>query len=364
MHGVLTRRALNRAFLARQGLLRRESAAIAATVARICGLQAQDARPPFIALWSRLEGFRREQLSAALQDRSIVRATLMRATLHIVTADDYGAWRPLLQPVLDAAAATILKNRRLELNRRQIDRVARSLLEAGPKTFAEIRAALASAFPGIDERALGYSVRMGAPLITPPEPHDWSFGRDPKFTLAETWLGKPLQSTDRACFVRRYLAAFGPATPADAQAWSGLTGLRPTFEAMADLTRFQDERGRTLYDLPTAPRPPEDTPAPVRLLGEFDVVMLGHADRSRIVDSDHRARIATRNLRIPALVTIDGFVGGTWSLTETRTDATLTLAIFGTLAKRDRQNLEAEAEALCAFLAPMKEARRVIVADP
>jgi hypothetical protein len=351
---VLSVRALNRALLARQLLLLRAKLSPVEAIERLAGLQAQDMRPPFVNLWSRLEGFRREALTEALTDRQVVRGTLMRGTLHMVSAADYLAWRMPLQARLSAGADGILKNRRMTADQQAVLAVAAPHFRERPRTFGEIREALLAAFPGQDERALGYTARMNLPLVTPPEAVEWAFRRDPVFALAEDWLGAAIPaSTAPDGLVLRYLAAFGPSTVADAQTWSGLVGLRPVFERLSGrLLRFRDEQRRELFDLPDAPRPPEDAPAPVRLLDGFDGVMLGHADRARIIDAAHRPRIANKNLRIPPLFLLDGFVAGTWATSVGRKAATLTLTPFGALAKRHRDAAAAEAEGLLAFLAP------------
>jgi hypothetical protein len=351
---VLSTRALNRALLARQFLLARTPLAPVPANERLAGLQAQDMRPPFVNLWSRLEGFRREALTEALASRQVVRGSLMRGTLHMVSAADYLAWRMPLQARMTAGVEGILKNRRMTADQDAVMAVAAPLFRERPRTFAEIRAALVEAFPGQDERALGFTARMNLQLVAPPEAVEWAFRRDPIFALAEDWLGTPIPAaTEPDGLVLRYLAAFGPSTVADAQAWSGLAALRPAFERLSDrLVRFRDERRRELFDLPDAPRPPEDTPAPVRLLDGFDGVMLGHAERARIMDPAHRPRIANKNLRIPPVFLADGFVAGTWATTISRKTATLAFTPFAKLTRRDRDEAAAEGERLLAFLAP------------
>src|SRR6185436_15032816 len=187
---------------------------------RLSGLQAQDMRPPFVNLWSRLAGFRREALTEALASRHVVRGSMMRGTLHMVSAPDYLAWRMPLQARMTAGAEGILKNRRMSVDQAAVMAAAAPLFRERPRTFAEIRAALLAAFPAQDERALGFTARMNLQLVTPPEPVDWAFRRDPIFALAEDWLGTPIPvATEPDGLVLRYLAAFGPSSVADAQAW-------------------------------------------------------------------------------------------------------------------------------------------------
>jgi hypothetical protein len=346
----LTVRQLNRATLARQMLLARERVGVVDAVERLGGLQAQEARPPFIALWSRLEGFDREQLGRALHEREVVRALLMRATLHIVSARDHAALRGAMRPVMTNALRA-LRGRDQGLDLDALLPVARRLAAEQPRTFGELRPLLSEAFPGVNERALGYAVRTHLPLVMVPTGDAWAFPSDATFTPADTWLDAPAEADDGgATLVRRHLGAFGPASAADIQAWSGLTGLKAVLEGMAgELATFTDERGRTLYDLPDAPRPDEDVPAPTRLLPEFDSLVLAHDDRSRVVPDEHRGRLVTKNLRVRATFLVDGFVAGTWTVARKGRKATLTLTPFARLPRGARRPLTEEAEALVRF---------------
>ncbi|MEA2271286.1 MAG: hypothetical protein QOC64_3896, partial [Solirubrobacteraceae bacterium] len=307
-------------------------------------------RPPFIALWSRLEGFEREQLARALRDRDVVRALLMRATLHIVSAADHAALRGALRPVMTGALKA-LRGRDEGLDLDALLPVARRLAAERPRTFGELRPLLSEAFPGVNERALGYAVRTHLPLVMVPTDDPWAFPSDAAFAPADTWLDAPAEVDDGAAtLVRRHLAAFGPASAADVQAWSGVKGLKAVLAGMAgDLAEFRDERGRTLYDLPDAPRPAEDTPAPPRLLPEFDSLVLAHDDRSRVVPQEHRGRLVTKNLRVRATFLVDGFVAGTWTVARKGRNATLTLTPFARLPRGVKAPLTDEAEALLRF---------------
>jgi hypothetical protein len=358
---VLSARALNRALLARQGLIERWCVGAVEAIERIAGLQAQDPRSPFVNLWSRLEGFARDDLAGALEARTAVRATLMRGTLHIVSAADYLAWRAPLAAMLEAGARGIQKNLGITVDPDLVNRVARPFFAAAPRRFEEVRQALIAALPDGHERGMGYTVRMTLPLVTPPEPVEWAFRRDPKFALAESWLGAPIAGHAAPdALVLRYLAAFGPASVADAQTWSGLGGLKGVFERLSDqLVRFKDAAGRTLYDVPDAPRPDHDAPAPPRLLDGFDAVMLGHADRARIIDGKHKPLIANRNLRVPPVILADGFVAGTWTTAIAKRTATLELKPFSPLPARARDPLAQEAERIIAFIAPEAAKRKV-----
>lgn len=346
----LSLRQINRATLARQMLLERARVSAVAGLERLCGVQAQEAKPPFLGLWSRLAGFRHEQLSTAIRERKAVRATMMRATLHLVSAADYLALRPALQPML-TLGMRVLGARAKGLETEKLLPVARELLQE-PRTFQELRPLLQRSFPKVNERALGYAVRMNLPLVMVPTPDRWAFPSVAQFALAERWLEEPLaKSSDPEALVLRYLAAFGPASAADAQAWSGLTGLKEVLEVLRPRLRtFQDPKGRELFNLPKAPRPGDDAPAPPRFLAEFDNLLLAHADRSRVIDDQHRTRVVTKNLRVLATFLWDGFVAGTWAIERKGPKAALALSPFRALPKGAADALAEEGEALLRFV--------------
>ena len=362
----LSLRALNRATLARQMLLERAAVPVESAVARLFGMQAQIPRPPYLGLWTRLAGFERETLSQALRARRVVRATAWRGTLHLLTADDLLAFRGALQPMLSRGMQSILRNRAESFDMESLLAEARAFFAARPATFDAARAHLAARFPVADERAMGYAVRTHLPLVQVPDGSAWGFPAAADFALAEDWLGRaiPTGSNGLPALVRRYLAAFGPASVTDAQNWSGIGGLRPTFEALrGELATFRDGRGRELFDLPEAPRPDEETPAPARFLPEYDNLVLGHDDRSRIVADEHRPRLVTKNLQIPATFLVDGFVAGTFRVERRKKTATMTLAPFGELLKRDLRALEAEGDLLLQFAEADATIREVVVAS-
>ncbi len=363
---VLTRRQLNRATLARQMLLAREEVSAVEAVERLCGLQAQDAKPPFTGLWTRVEGFRREDLHRVLHEHAVVRATLMRATLHLMSARDYVAFRLALQPVM-TQALRVLGARAEGLDLEKVLPVARVLLQEQPRTFEELRPLLVEAFPNVNDRALGYAVRTHLPLVMVPTQDRWGFPAAARFTLADVWLGAPLPDDPGAmeALVLRYLAAFGPATAADAQTWSGLQGLKRVLDALRpNLSVFKDERGRELFDLPHAPRPNADVPVPPRFLPEFDNLVLSHADRTRVLAEEHRGLVVTKNLRVRATFLWDGFVAGTWQVERKRQAATLQITPFAPLPEGAADDLAAEGEALLRFVEEDAASFAVEVGDP
>ncbi|MBK7864397.1 MAG: AlkZ family DNA glycosylase [Archangiaceae bacterium] len=346
----LSLRALNRATLARQHLLSRAKAKPVAVIERLAGLQAQVAWPPFVGLWSRLERFERESLLAALRQREVVRATAMRGMLHLLSVRDYARLRPSLQPGLTKGMLGILRDRAAGIDVPTVVKLGKKLF-AKPAAFDAVRGKLAAEFPALDERAMGFVVRMQVPLWQVPDDSRWGFPKAADFVFSTVALHADDSPHE---LVRRYLAAFGPATPQDMQTWSGLPGLKPVFESMRDgLVSFRDDRGRELFDLPDSPRPTEDADAPVRLLPDFDNLVLGHDDRRRIVADEHKKALVTKNLQVAATFLVDGFVAGTWKIDRSKKKtAKLALAPFGSVPARAKKALLAEAEALLQFTEP------------
>ncbi|UJR82004.1 winged helix DNA-binding domain-containing protein [Sandaracinus amylolyticus] len=362
---VLSRRAVGRATLARQMLLEREKTSTLDAIERLIGVQAQLPRPPFVGLWSRVEGFRREDLADLLRRREVVRATSLRTTLHLMSARDYVALRGVIAPVLARALASITKARGATLDVDQLVAEARPFFAAEPRDFEAVRAHLAALHPDADDRAMGYAIRTSLPLVQVPTDDAWSFPAQADFALADAWLGTTIDARETApdALVRRYLAAYGPASVADAQAWTGLGGLRPTFDAMKDELRvLADERGRELFDLEDAPRPGEDASAPLRFLPEWDGAIVARADE-RFVAAEHRQHVFLSALRVAPTVLIDGVVAATWKIDRKKTGATLTVTPFDTIAKKVRPELEQEADALLAFHEPDAPKRELKIAS-
>ena len=364
---TLTARQLNRALLARQMLLTREETTALTAVERLAGLQAQVARPPFVGLWTRLADFRRQKLLDLLAGRQVVRTTAMRSTLHLLSADDFVGLRGTIQPALTRAMQAILRERTQTFDLAGMVAEARAFFGGAPATFDALRVHLKARYPAADERAIAYAIRNHVPLVQVPTATIWAFPAAADFALGDAWLECeiPTEPQPPHELVRRYLAAFGPATPGDAQAWSGLQGLRAVFEELRpELVTFRDERKRELFDLPEAPRPPEDTPAPVRFVPEFDNLVLAHGDRSRVIADEHRPKVITKNLQVRATFLVDGFVAGTWKTERKKKAATLTLEPFTPLPKKILAALEQEGDALLRFVEEDAEIREVRCAPP
>jgi hypothetical protein len=339
-----SRRALNRALLARQGLLERRRWDVGELVRRLVGLQAQEVDPPYFGAWSRLEGFTHEELATAVREGAVVRAPAWRSTLHLLDAGDHRALFGTAQLALERGMRSFFGK---DLRDHDVDAIAaaaRELLLAGPAPMGELRAALAGRFPaGPRPEALAYVLRTRLP-VAQQGGGVWRRGGSPPYALVDGAATEP----DLDGLLRRYLAAFGPATVRDAQAWSGLTGLR---EAWAALGRAEDvvDLGDGLLDLAGAPRPAEDVPAPVRLVARYDNLVLGHADRTRVVPDEHRAKVFLSAGRVRETLLVDGVVAGTWSFD--RGSGRVALEPFGRLPAAVRREAEAEARALEAFLA-------------
>ncbi len=355
MASPLTLRDLNRATLARQLLLGRERIKPLRAIERLVGLQAQWPKPPHVGLWSRVEDFARGDLLTLLRRREAVRATMMRGTIHIVSARDYLALRQPLQPMLTRAMQGVLRGRMAGIDVDDVVAIARKHLGSGAQTFEQVRDVLAAEHPKADHRAMGFIARVSLPLVqTPSDDHAWGFPTSPLFALAEAWLGKALPASVAVDdLVLRYLAAFGPATASDVQTWSGLQGVKEVLERLrSKLDVLQDERKRELFDVPKAPRPGADVAAPARFLPEFDNLVLAHTDRRRFVADAHRKRVYLPGLRVAPTFLVDGFVAGTWGVARKKDTATLTVESFEPLPKKTHGELADEADRLARFVEP------------
>ncbi|MFI9557129.1 winged helix DNA-binding domain-containing protein [Nonomuraea endophytica] len=349
---VLGTRALNRATLARQMLLDRTGLPALDAVAHLCGLQAQEPQEPFVGLWSRLRAFDPAELSDLLVRRGVVRTHLMRRTVHLLTAEDILAWRPRHDAML---RQRVLGTYRRELTGVDLDELAAAglavMADGEPRSMAEIARAVAGRWPEPGTRALGEMlVAALIPMVQMPPRGVWRTKGGVRNTLLSSWLGRDLAPSPAngadpagAALVRRYLVAYGPAATADVRAWSGLAGLPAAVASIrAELVTFRDERGRELLDLPDAPRPDPDTPAPVRFLPAFDNALLGYDDRTRIVDDAHRG-LSVAGMRV---VLADGRVAATWSVES----GAVTVTPLRAFSRAERAEVAEQGQALASFL--------------
>jgi hypothetical protein len=355
---VLSRRELNRALLARQLLLERAALAAGEAVARLVGLQSQVVSPPFVGLWTRLRGFRREELTGPIERGAVVRATMMRSTLHLVTLDDYRLFRLALQPALSRAYQGFNGPHIVGLDLTRLVEAARARMTAGPIGNADLRGLLAGLEPAREPTALMYGVRSHLPMVQVPTGGQWGHGGAGAYALAEQGLVPREEALPE--LVRRYLAAFGPASVGDLQSWAGMANLRASVEALRpELRSFRDEKGVELFDVADAPLPPADAPAPVRFMPEYDNLLIGHADRSRVLPDAHRKLVLLSAGRVRATVLVDGFVAGAWRTEVSRRSARLVVEPFEPFGEAARAGIEAEGDRLLAFLEPNATTREI-----
>ncbi|MEO5940988.1 MAG: winged helix DNA-binding domain-containing protein [Candidatus Limnocylindrales bacterium] len=349
---TLTARQLNRATLARQLLLRREKLAVVDAVHRITAIQGQEPASPYIALWNRVAGFDPADLDRAFADRSIVKSSLMRMTLHAVDAADYPAFHTAMTRSLRAAR---LGDRRFTdsgLTAADADAVTRHVLAfaSEPRTNAEFDAFLEKRFGPLPGNGPWWALRTFAPLHHAPTGGPWSFGLKPSYVAAAEPHERPPVEDATRTLVRRYLEAFGPATIADIAQFSVRyrEPIRTAIEAMTDELVVFDGPGRApLYDIPGGLLPGEDAPAPPRLLPMWDSVLMAYDDRSRIIPPEYRRRFIHQNGDVIPSLLVDGYVAGVWRPVEGGIEA----SAFHPLSSETWRGLETEAHDLIAFLA-------------
>jgi Winged helix DNA-binding domain len=338
---ILTLRELNRALLERQLLLQRRRLSVQRAVERLCALQAQYSPSPYIALWSRLEGFTKEQLTRALEQKRVVRSSLFRITLHITSARDYPYFAAAWLRAAQASTPRLDKDKVAGASR-----AVTALATKQPITIEELEELGADAMGGFRWRA-----RALAPLLHIPPSGTWRFFGAPQLRSMQAWLGADLPTRDDGAerLVTRYLAAFGPATQDDLIRFAGVRvgDIRPGLERLS-LRRFRDERGRILLDLPRAPLPDGDTPAPIRFLPKWDSALLAYAppERTRILPEEFRSIVIRKNGDVLPTVLVDGFVAATWSVESERR---LTITPLAKLSKGQRAEIDEEGERLVEF---------------
>jgi len=353
---VLTRRELGRALLARNLLLERSALDPLAAVRHLVGLQAQEPQEPWLGLLARLDGVDLTAASRLLEDRRLVRTHLMRRTVHLVTAEDCLALRPLHADVLLSRMRAVLSRRLVGVDETELAAAGEPLFAAEPRTVGEVGRVLAARWPQASVRDLGDALGSLVPLVQVPPRGLWRQEGPARCTTVRAWLGRDLDDPPPAAdeLVLRYLRAFGPAATADVRAWSGLSGLREVVVRLRPRLRtFRDERGRLLLDVPDGALPHADVPAPPRFLPAFDNAVLGYDDRSRVVDDAHRG-LSVAGAR---MLLVDGRVAATWTTRVGEDEAVLEVAPLRELARTD--DVDAEADRVLVALAPEGAARRV-----
>jgi hypothetical protein len=346
---ILTLRELNRATLARQLLLARTTLAPFEAIKQLAGLQSQLPNPPYIGLWSRVHAFQRDALTQLLEQRQVVRTSMMRRTLHLTTAEDYVRFRPALRSLHTRDLLAYLGTQ--AMNSLERDRLIADLgacVQEQPRTNVDLRAKLAELVPNSSELLL-YKVRIYFSLIQVFPGGVWGVGGSPAYTEAETWLRRSFVSEIEGLrsLILSYLAAFGPASVKDLQTWSGLSRLQPAMNALrAELVTFRDEQGRELFDVPDAPLPAAHTPAPVRFLPDFDNFVLAHYNRQRIIADMYRPFVFPGHSMVLPTFLVDGFVRGVWKIERAPAKATLVIQPFEPLANTARKALQEEGERL------------------
>ncbi|MFC5402557.1 winged helix DNA-binding domain-containing protein [Cohnella soli] len=352
---VLGNRSLNRALLERQLLLRRSPMSPLEATEHLIGLQAQAPTPPYYGLHSRLERFSQTDLSDLIRSRQATRIALMRSTIHLVSARDCLALRPLIQPVLERQYQGNYGRKMPGIDFAELAEAGRALVEERPLTFAELESALTGMahWAEEDKHALSYAVRTYVPLVQVPPRGLWGESGQATHTSAEAWFGTALdRSRDEEWLVERYLAAYGPASINDFQTWSGLTRMSEVFRRMRPrLTIYKSEEGVELFDLADASLPGEDVPAPVRFIAEFDNLLLSHAQRSRIIAEEYRKKIFTINGIIRSSVLLNGFVAGMWKIERVKGSATLNIELFRPATGQEQDELALEGNRLLDFAA-------------
>jgi hypothetical protein len=346
----LTTRVLNRTLLQRQSLLRRRRRDPLAEIERLVGLQAQVPRDPYLALWSRLERVSAAAISDALERRDTVRMTLFRGTLHLVTARDALSLRPLVQPVVERMTQSQRAFREASdgIDVDELRATLRSLLEEAPRTRADLVAAIADRYPGRDVASLGLAM-YHLPTVQVTPRGLWGRSGASAFAMLDRWLDGAARTTPSSLedLALRYLAVFGPATPADVQTWSGIPGWRGVFETLRPRLRVRlDDGGRELFDHPDGRLADPELEAPVRFLPEYDNALLAHGDRSRVIPST-----ITQWTGVGwAPVLVDGFLTARWRLFETRTGPSLRIEPFRRLSRTERADVLDEAGSVAHFL--------------
>lgn len=356
----LSLRQLNRTLLVRQMLVERVELNPFELVRHLVAVQGQEPNWPYVGLWARLNGFRHEDLAALLRDRRLVRSTMIRRTVHLADAEDFRWLRPTVRPVVHAALQAPYYRAEIEgIDLDELAAAGRELLSGREMSRAQLGRLLAERFPDRHTRRLAESVEVLVPVVHGPDTGAWGAWRNRSVTIniAEEWIGAPMAEAQPETLILRYLAAFGPASVADVQAWAGVTKLAAVMDGLRPRLRvFRDEFGKELFDLPDAPLADANLEVPVRFLPAFDNALLGHKDRRRVIDDEDRNRIAKVASAGVPMYLVDGFVHGRWSLVGD----TVRIQPWHPLSAADEDAVRAEAEHLLGFIAPEATGKVVI----
>ncbi len=347
-------------------LLAREKIPAYNAIERLVGMQAQLPNSPYVGLWSRLESFNQSELVDLYNARRVVRLAMMRSTIHLVTDDDCLSIRPVVQPVLDRGFKGGFARFLLDVDHDELDAAGRDSVNDKPATFGDLGRRLNERWPDRNPEAMAHAIRTRVPLVQVTPRGIWGTSSQAAHTSAESWLGRPLNNTSSvSALIIRYLSAFGPASVVDAQSWSGLSRLREVFDQLrTSLVTFRNDDDVELFDLPHAPRPGEDTEAPIRFLPEFDNVLLAYRNRSRIIADKYKSRVYPNNGMIQPTVLIDGFVEAKWRISSEAGTASLDIELFRRLSRTERASLKAEGARLLEFMAGNAKARDIRISGP
>ncbi|MFQ6395162.1 winged helix DNA-binding domain-containing protein [Nocardia sp. KC 131] len=357
----LSLRELNRTLLMRQMLVERVSMTPLELVRHLVAVQGQEPNWPYVGLWARLAEFGHDELARLLEERKLVRSTMIRRTVHLAAAEDFRWLRPTVQPAVTAALQTPYFRQEIDgVDRDALAAAGLELLAGRTLTRGELGLFLAERFPDRHTRRLAEAVEVMVPLAHGHETGAWGRWRNRHVTvgLAAEWIGAPMaEQPQRETLILRYLAGFGPASVADIQAWAGITRLAGVVDGMrSDLRVFRDDRGKELFDLPDAPLADPNLPVPVRFLPAFDNSLLGHKDRRRVISDEDRSRIAKEASAGVPMYLVDGFVHGRWALDDT----TVRISPWHPLSPAAEEAVRAEAEHLLTFLTPVGGGKVVI----
>lgn len=348
---TLTLKQLNRTFLARQFLLERHDISPIQAIERLIGLQSQIPNPPYIGLWTRLKNFERDDLTKLMENREVVRAPLIRSTLHIITADDHKKFQSVLQPALDRYLKLYNGKKNLEnLDFDKLQRAAKPFLEEQPRTTGDLRQMLLDIEPDGNDMTMASVIRHTMNVVQVPPGGTWGSSSRASYVLAQTYLGDATPSTLEA-LLHRYLRAFGPASIMDFQAWIGMTSLTSKIKPMMkNLITYQTEDGNTLLDLPDMDIINDNNPAPIRFIPEYDNLLVSHKDRNRIIADDDRKYVFLSSARVLSTILIDGFVGATWKIQREKDVALLKISLFEQQNDHVIEAIDKEGHALIRFI--------------